>query len=129
MTAAALLREARTAGLRLKVEGQEIALSAAEAPSPELLAHLRAHKADLLELLTKPHWTDDRTWIADVLRAPDEAAKLSVVAAWVTAYGGETCGRSVMIPALRPHRERRLAELELRRMCRQLGLEVLEEEV
>jgi hypothetical protein len=34
-----------------------------------------------------------------------------------------------MIPALRPHRERRLAELELRRMCRQLGLEVLEEEV
>jgi hypothetical protein len=37
-------------------------------------------------------------------------------------------GRTVMLPALRPHRDRRLAEVELRRMCEQAGLEVLEDE-
>jgi hypothetical protein len=52
---AELLREARDAGLRLKVEGQEIALSAVEAPSPELLERLRTHKAELLGLLTGTH--------------------------------------------------------------------------
>jgi hypothetical protein len=58
----------------------------------------------------------------------DEAAKLSILAAWVAAAGGETCGRTVMLPALRPPPERRLAELELRRLVRQLGLELVEDE-
>jgi hypothetical protein len=74
-------------------------------------------------------WTDDRAWIAGIRDAPDEGSKLAVLAVWVAAAGGETVGRTVMLPALRPSPERRLAELELRRMCRQLGLEVPEEEV
>jgi hypothetical protein len=75
-----------------------------------------------------PTWTDDQAWIAYIHHARDEAAKLEVLAAWVTAASGETCGRTVMLPALRPHWERRLAELELRRMIEQFGLEVLEDE-
>jgi hypothetical protein len=78
--------------------------------------------------IESPDWTDDREWLADIPRAPDEAAKLEKLAAWVTAAGGEICGRTVMLPALRPHPERRLAELELRRMVRQFGLEILEDE-
>jgi hypothetical protein len=54
---------------------------------------------------------------------------MAILAAWVAAAGGETVGRTVMLPVLRPHRERRLAEIELRRMCRQAGLEILEDEV
>jgi hypothetical protein len=53
MTApAALLREAQDAGVTLAAEGGQVRVSAAEAPSPELLARLRAHKAELLGLLT-----------------------------------------------------------------------------
>jgi hypothetical protein len=74
----------------------------------------------------RPSWTDDRAWLADIRHARDDAAKLAVLADWVAAAGGETCGRNVMLPALCPPRERRLAELELRRMCRQAGLEILE---
>jgi hypothetical protein len=77
----------------------------------------------------RPDWTDDRAWISAIRHAPDEATKQAALAKWVAAAGGEACGRTAVLPALRPHCERRLAELELRRMCRQLGLEVLEEEV
>jgi hypothetical protein len=73
-------------------------------------------------------WTGDRAWIAGIRHALDEATKLAVLAEWVAAAGGETCGRTVMLPALHPHTERRLAESELRRVCRQFGLEVLEDE-
>jgi hypothetical protein len=78
--------------------------------------------------LATPDWADDRAWIARMLRARAEAATLETLAEWVATAGGETVGRTVMLPALRPHRERRLAELELRRMCRQFGLEILEDE-
>jgi hypothetical protein len=77
---------------------------------------------------TEPDWTDDRSWILDIRSAGDETAKLSVLAAWVAAAGGETTGRTVTLRALRPPRERRLAEVELRRMCEQVGLEILEDE-
>jgi hypothetical protein len=76
----------------------------------------------------RPDWTDDRAWIREIRHATDEAAKLLVLAGWVAAAGGETMARTVMLPALRPRNERRLAELELRRMCEQAGLEILEDE-
>ena len=76
----------------------------------------------------EPHWTDDRAWISDIVRAPDAAAKLAVLADWIARAGGETVDRTVMLPALRPRHERRLAEVELRRMCRQAGIEILEDE-
>jgi hypothetical protein len=76
----------------------------------------------------RPDWTDDRLWIGSIVRARDETAKLAVLAEWVAAYGGETMGRTVMLPALPHHTKRRLAELELRRMCEQARLEVLEDE-
>jgi hypothetical protein len=47
-----LLREAQDAGVTLAAEGGQVRVSAAEAPSPELLARLRVHKAELLGLLT-----------------------------------------------------------------------------
>jgi hypothetical protein len=75
----------------------------------------------------RPHWTDDRSWISDIRHAPDEAAKLAVLAAWVTAAGGETMGRTVMLPGFPPHRAP-LAAIELRRMCEQFGLDVLDDE-
>ena len=73
-------------------------------------------------------WTDDRAWIGDIRDGPDEASKLAILAAWVAAAGGETCGRTALLPALRPPPDRRLAELELRRMVRQFGLEVVDDE-
>jgi hypothetical protein len=75
-----------------------------------------------------PSWTDDRAWIREIRHAPDEASKLAILAAWVTAAGGETMGRTTLLPALRPHRDRRLAEVELRRICEQFGLAALEDE-
>jgi hypothetical protein len=51
MTAAALLPEAKAAGMELRVENGAIRLSAASAPPPEFLARLRAHKLELAELL------------------------------------------------------------------------------
>jgi hypothetical protein len=76
----------------------------------------------------QPQADDDRAWIGDILRARDAAAKLAILSEWITATGGETCGRTALLPALRPHNVRRLAEVELRRMCRRAGLEVLEDE-
>ena len=51
MSAARLLDEGRAAGLQLRVEDGRVRLSAAAAPSPELLARLRAHKAEIAALL------------------------------------------------------------------------------
>jgi TubC N-terminal docking domain len=51
----ALLREARDAGVALAAEGGRVRLSADDPPSPELLARLCAHKAELLGLLTGTH--------------------------------------------------------------------------
>ena len=51
MSAARLLDEARAAGLQLRVENERVRLSAEAAPPPELLARLRAHKAEIAALL------------------------------------------------------------------------------
>jgi hypothetical protein len=128
VTAAKLLAEAHAAGVRLRLAPNG-STKVAGTPSPELLARLRAAKPELTELLAGNrcrHWADDRAWIGDVGRACAPEAKLQVLAAWVAAAGGETCGRTVMLPALRPQRERRLTELELRRMLRQAGLDVVD---
>jgi hypothetical protein len=121
-----VLREARDAGVWLRAEGGSLCLRAAQAPPPELLERLRYHKAERLPALRHP-WTDDRSWLRSIAQASDAAAKLEALAAWATAAGGAITGRTVMLPALRPHHERCLAELELRRMGRSLGLEVLED--
>jgi hypothetical protein len=44
------------------------------------------------ELPDHPDWTDDRAWIREVQNPPDQAAKVAILAAWVTAAGGETVG-------------------------------------
>ena len=51
MTAAALLPEAKAAGVELRVENGAIRLFAVSAPPPEFLARLRVHKPELIELL------------------------------------------------------------------------------
>jgi hypothetical protein len=75
----------------------------------------------------KAHWTDDRTWIAAIRHAPDASAKLGVLAEWAAAAGGGIVDGVARLPPLRHHRERRLAEVELRRVAWQLGLEVVED--
>jgi hypothetical protein len=49
--AAVLLDEARRAGVHVYIEIGEVRLRAVARPAPELLARLRAHKAELLALL------------------------------------------------------------------------------
>jgi hypothetical protein len=51
LSAARLLREAQAAGLRLRAEGDQLRAEADAAPAVTLLARLRAHKGELLELL------------------------------------------------------------------------------
>jgi hypothetical protein len=51
VSAARLLDEAQAAGLQLRVEDGRVRISAAAAPSSELLARLRAHKAEIAALL------------------------------------------------------------------------------
>jgi hypothetical protein len=76
----------------------------------------------------RPDWTDDRAWIGLIARAGPREAKLEALAAWAAAAGGEIVGGLARLPPPRQHRARRLAELELRRMCRSLGVAVLEDE-
>jgi hypothetical protein len=72
------------------------------------------------------HWTDDRAWICEVGDAPDEAAKLAVLTTWVKSAGGRVADGTAYLAPLRPHQQRRLAELELRRMLLQHRLKVAE---
>ena len=67
-------------------------------------------------------WTDDRGWIADIVRAEPGDPKLAVLFAWVLAAGGWISGMTAELPAL----PRRLARLELHRMLRQHGITVTE---
>jgi hypothetical protein len=52
VSAAALLREARQAGVNARLEGGTVRLSAATPPPPELLATLREHRAEILAILS-----------------------------------------------------------------------------
>lgn len=54
MSAAAVLRVARAAGVDVAAEGGDLALNAENEPPAELLALLAEHKAELLALLTPP---------------------------------------------------------------------------
>jgi hypothetical protein len=70
----------------------------------------------------RPDWTDDRAWIGLIARAGPREAKLEALAAWAAAAGGGIVGGLARLPPPRHHRARRLAEQELRRMCRSLGV-------
>ena len=68
MTAAsALLREVRGVGLSVRLDGGRL-LAAANSP-PELLARLRAHKAEIVEILR----ADRCRWCGEPLRWPGPA--------------------------------------------------------
>ena len=62
MTTLALLAEAAVAGLALRAEDGRLHWRADAPPAPDLLARLRQHKADLLELLTE---VDERAGILE----------------------------------------------------------------
>ena len=72
----------------------------------------------------RPDWTDDRAWIGLIVRAGSREAKLEALAAWAAAAGGGIVDGLARLPPPRPHRVRRLAEPELRRTCRSLGVAV-----
>jgi hypothetical protein len=111
-----------------ETRGSEISEESEKRPSAWVSAANRARDDCEISPAPQPDWTDDRAWILEIQRAPDLSTKLEVLAAWVAVVGGEIVDGMALLPALRPPRERRLAELELRRMVRQLGLEILEDE-
>jgi hypothetical protein len=53
MTAALLLREAEAGRIKLRLAAHEVRWRAGGDPSPELLDKLRAHKAEVVELLER----------------------------------------------------------------------------
>jgi TubC N-terminal docking domain len=75
LNAAGALEAARAAGLKLVVEGDALALSAASAPPAEVLAAISRHKAEIIALLRpgRDGWSaedwqvyfDERTGIAE----------------------------------------------------------------
>lgn len=71
MNAHLLLAKVEVLGVTLKVEGDRLLYRSQEAVSPALMAELRAHKAELLELLTWPTESCDpgrrRAWLAERL--------------------------------------------------------------
>ena len=71
---------------------------------------------------TAAAWTDDRAWVAEIVRATTTDEKLAVLFWWVLAAGGWIDGMTALLPPL-PHR---LAALELRRMLRQFQIEIRE---
>jgi hypothetical protein len=111
----------------VETRGGEISEGSEERPSAWVSAANRARDDCEISPAPRPDWTDDRAWILEIQRAPDLSTKLEVLAAWVAVVGGEIVDGMALLLVLRPHRERRLAELELRRMARQLGLEILED--
>jgi hypothetical protein len=72
MSAAAILRAAGAAGVRIMLNGDRLKLDASAPPPPELLAALREHKAELLRLLQSPaapSLTGEITDVRDVRNA------------------------------------------------------------
>ena len=63
-------------------------------------------------------WTDDRAWLLSLRQPPGCRARTDTLAAWVAAAGGQLADGTALLPPLRPHAERRLAEVELRRVLR-----------
>ncbi len=84
MTALRVLAEASAAGVGLQVDGGRLRLNAKEAPSPGLLERLRAHKAEVVELLTARlcrHCGEPVEW-----RAPGPVAFADGTAAHLPCY-------------------------------------------
>jgi len=69
MTAAALISELRALGIELIPAGDRIRYRPASAVPPELVAQLRACKAEVLALLAPPPVALDSTTVAEVLGA------------------------------------------------------------
>jgi hypothetical protein len=69
-------------------------------------------------------WADDRAWILAVTHAAERPAKVALLVEWVAAAGGRLEGELAWLPPLGPPPRRRLAEVELRRMLCQFGVEV-----
>ena len=73
---------------------------------------------DLTVLTETRLWTDDRGWIAEILRAEPGEAKLSVLFWWVISAGGWIEGTTAKLPPLPAC----MASVELPRMLRQHGI-------
>jgi hypothetical protein len=73
-------------------------------------------------------WADDRAWTSRFVAAPTLEAKRAVLTRWAEAMGGMVVDGAVVLPPLQPHAVRRLAEVELRRLLRQVGVEVREDD-
>ena len=69
---------------------------------------------------TAPAWTDDRGWIAEILRAEPGDAKLAVLFWWVISAGGWIEGTTAKLPPLPAC----MASVELPRMLRQHGIAI-----
>ena len=69
-------------------------------------------------------WTDDRAWIAEIVRAEPGDPKMATLFWWVIAAGGWIEGTSALLPTLPTC----MAKLELPRMLRQHRIEVREVE-
>ena len=73
-------------------------------------------------LSTARSWTDDRAWIADVVRAEPGDPRLALLFSWVIAAGGWISGTTAELPVLPAG----LARLELHRILKQFGIGVCE---
>lgn len=89
-------------------------------PLVKRLAETPETPGDVGILGTPADWTDDRAWMAEVVRHKDPHcdAVLALLFAWVLAAGGWIDGMTAELPDL-PHR---YAALELRRMLRRSGI-------
>jgi hypothetical protein len=84
MTAAKLLAEAQAAGVAMTVAAGRLRLSAAREPPANLVDRLRAHKAELIELLTGArcrHCGGALDW-----RRPDSVAFVDGTGAHLACY-------------------------------------------
>jgi len=130
----AVVREAASLGITLSAHGFYLDWSAPQEPPAAFLDRLRQLKPELMELLqaaadppvepvgTAAAWTDDRAWIAEIVRAATTDEKLAALFSWVIAAGGWIEGTTALLPTL-PHR---LATRELHRMLRQSRIEIRE---
>ena len=64
MSATAVLKEARAAGIRVAVDGRDLVLEAAAPPPEAILVALREHKAEIVRLLA-----GEEGWTAEDWRA------------------------------------------------------------
>jgi hypothetical protein len=64
VSATAVLKEARAAGIRVAVDGRDLVLEAATPPPEPILAALRQHKAEIVRLLS-----GEEGWTAEDWRA------------------------------------------------------------